>query len=353
MHSISLLVMPMPYWSSFGHELAAAGNFHELFDAQLMQGRRRLGLPIDRRDSLDELPEPLRSQTEAAYLDACREVGQLLLQAGRFREAWVYLRPVGDKRVVRECLAKTIPDEDNVEELIDVALYEGVDAERGFAWLLGDRGTCNSITAFESLAGNLPISDQRDCAVILVRHLHRELSTNILAHIEQHEGTAPEASELQPQIDARPWLFQNENHHVDTSHLAATVRFARLADTPEILRLALDMAEYGRRLARSLQFPGEEPFVDVFPSHRLFFAALLGEQVDESVRFFARRAEEVSLEEHGTGAIEVYLSLLARLGRPAAALDEFARLVPPGTAFLPTPRHHSTWHARRMHRRAT
>ena len=60
-------------------ELASAGKFHELFDARLMQSRRRLGLPLDRRGSLDELPEPLRTKTEAAYLDACREVGQLLL----------------------------------------------------------------------------------------------------------------------------------------------------------------------------------------------------------------------------------------------------------------------------------
>ncbi len=315
--------------------LAESGKLHELFDARLMQCRQRLGLALDRRGALDELPEPLRSETEEAYLAACREVGQLMLEAGKFREAWMYLRPTGDKQPIREALGRAIPEEDNIEELIEVALHEGVSPRRGIAWMLAHYGTCNSITTFEGLASNLAREDQETCAAVLVRHLHGELCENVRSHIERQEEQPPTEASLTEMIANRPWLFQNESYHIDTSHLGATVRFARLLTDVETLRLALDLTEYGRRLARVHQYPGEEPFVDVFPSHRLLFSATLGERIDEAVRFFSRKAHEVSVEDHGTGAIEAYLVLLARLGRHAEALEELGKLVPTDMTLTP------------------
>src|SRR5690606_34268189 len=88
---------PERVFQHVAQSLAAAGEFHRLFDLRLIQERRRLGLPLDRRTPIDDVEEPLRSQLEAGYLDACREVGELLLEAGRLREAWMYLRPAGDK----------------------------------------------------------------------------------------------------------------------------------------------------------------------------------------------------------------------------------------------------------------
>ncbi|MCZ6806560.1 MAG: hypothetical protein O7F08_06375, partial [Deltaproteobacteria bacterium] len=285
------------------------------------------------RGALDELPEPLRSQTEEAYLAACREVGQLMLDAGKYREGWMYLRPTGDKEPVREALGRAIPDDENTEELIEVALHEAVSPRRGIAWMLAHYGTCNSITTFEGLASNLPREDQQACAAVLVRHLHDELIGNVRSNIEQQEESLPpdEATLTELVVD-HPWLLQNESYHVDTSHLGATVRFARLLTDPQLLRLALALTEYGLRLARLHQFPGEEPFVDVYPSHRLLFSATLGERVDEAVRFFAKKAREVSVEEHGTGAIEAYLVLLVRLERYEEALEEMGRLVPSDVA---------------------
>jgi hypothetical protein len=178
----------------------------------------------------------------------------------------------------------------------------------------------------------LNLSDQQQCAATLVRHLHKELISNVRAHIERQEGKPPagdvKGETLVELMADRPWLFANESYHIDTSHLSSTVRFARLLTDPPAVRLALDLAEYGRRLARPLQYPGEEPFVDVFPSHRLFLAATLGENADEAVRFFRRKAEQVPIEDEGTGTVEAYLILLTRLGRHAEALDEMARLVP-------------------------
>ena len=79
-----------------------AGDFHGLFDTRLMQARRRLGLPMILTTPLEDLAEPRRGQVEAAYLEACREAGWLLWNAGKFREAWMYLRPLGENASVAE-----------------------------------------------------------------------------------------------------------------------------------------------------------------------------------------------------------------------------------------------------------
>ena len=76
-------------------------------------------------------------------------------------------------------------------------------------------------------------------------------------------------------LEDREWLFLNNNYHLDTTHLAATVRFARALDAAEPLRLALELTEYGRRLSAQFQYPGDPPFTNVYPSHAIFFRALL------------------------------------------------------------------------------
>src|SRR5262245_17778224 len=75
-------------------------KYHELFDVLLMRSRHALGLPVVLTTPLDDLSEPVRSQVETAYLDSCREVGAHLLGEGKLREAWMYLRPLGDKQLV-------------------------------------------------------------------------------------------------------------------------------------------------------------------------------------------------------------------------------------------------------------
>jgi hypothetical protein len=64
--------------------------------------------------------------------------------------------------------------------------------------------------------------------------------------------------------------------------------------------------------------------VDTFAHHALFYAAQLGEQVDEALAHFAARAAEVDVRQQGTAAVEVHAILLARLGRPADAMRVLA-----------------------------
>ncbi len=176
---------------------------------------------------------------------------------------------------------------------------------------------------------------QQAAAELIVRHLHHELVTNVRADIQRQEGAEPKVEgpaeqTLAELVADRDWLFGEHNYHVDTTHLASVIRFARLLDDPAALRLALDLTAYGRRLNRQFQFPGEEPFKDTYPSYALFFQAMLGENVEAALAYFRARLEEL---DEGAGSLpaEIYVALLARLGRLDEALAAAVAGLPPGT----------------------
>ena len=43
-------------------------------------------------------------------------------------------------------------------------------------------------------------------------------------------GQPPADATLAELVTANEWIFENDNYHIDTSHLSATVRFARLIE---------------------------------------------------------------------------------------------------------------------------
>ncbi|MCH2113514.1 MAG: hypothetical protein MK171_01195 [Pirellulales bacterium] len=309
-------------------QLVESGQLHHLFDLRLLECRHRLALPLEQNSSIDDLPEPERSRLETAYMAACREVGQLLLESGQPREAWGYLRPAGEKKMVSDWLATVVPNDEQADELIELALYEAIDPERGFAWLLARRGTCNAITELGGLSTQLPVAGQIACAAVLVRHLHEELLGNVQGHLERLEEEVPEGVSVIALLDQHPSLMQDGAYHVDTSHLATTVRFARLLTEPALLKLAIELADYGSRLDQELQYPDQPPFEDLFATHLQFFRAILGEQQEQAVEYFSKQARSVSVESYGTSAIESYLILLVRTGQPDRALAEYPEIVP-------------------------
>jgi hypothetical protein len=101
-----------------------------------------------------------------------------------------------------------------------------------------------------------------------------------------------------------------------------------LLDGEAELRLALDLTEYGRRLHQQFQYSDNEPFADTYPSNALYYQALLGENMDEAVGFFEEKTKSVDQEEFGSLAIEVYIDLMARIGRYDAAIDATLDLMP-------------------------
>jgi len=314
--------------------LLAEQKYHELFEARLMAVRHRLGLPVT-GDDLDSLDDAMRTKVEEAMLENCKQIGTLLVEAGRYREGWMYLRTAGEREPLASVLQQSTPDEDRMDEFIELALYEGVAPQRGFELVLEHYGTCNAITTFEGAIPQQGREIQDAAATMLVKHLYEELLENVRAHIQQQKGDDAASGGLAELLQQHPWIFEGDGYHVDTSHLASTVRFARLLDDPEVVRLAWELTQYGRRLSQQLQFPGEPPFEDLYPAHARLFAATLGQDVDEALDYFRQQAESTDAETYGTAAIETYLILLDRLGRFDEAIDATAALVPTGMQLSP------------------
>jgi hypothetical protein len=293
---------------------------HELFEVLKMQLRQRLGLPLLATEATEGLTEQDRAKLEEGLIGACREVGAALLQEGKIREGWMYLRPVGDKAEAARLLGQIAASEENYEDLIDVCLHEGIDIGRGYGLVLEHYGTCNAITQFDSSIARRPRADQAPAARLLLHRIHADLVASVAADIARQSGKSPTERTLRELVAGREWLFQDNSYHLDTTHLASAVRIARALSDPHDLRLALDLTEYGRRLSPQFQYPGEEPFADMYPANALFFQALLGENVPAAVENFQTKAQMLDPQFHGYAAIETYIDLLARLGRPAEAL---------------------------------
>jgi hypothetical protein len=237
---------------------------------------------------------------------------------------------LGEKRAVAALLAQQPIRDDNVEQFVEVLLHEGIDTERGYQLVLDHYGTCNAITTMQSALYGRPKLERQAAGKLLVRHVHDELLSNVKAHIARQEDAQPAGERLVELIAARPWLFEGGTYHIDTSHLSSTVQIAgELTDEPSLV-LALDLTAYGRQLDRQLQYPGEEPFVDLYPSTSLFFAAQLGQDVEQALTFFLAKARGVRPREDGTGCIEVYIDLLARVGKTSEAIDATLEMIPRG-----------------------
>ena len=251
----------------------------------------------------------------------------------------MYLRPVAERREAAELLRPIEATEENLDELVEVLLQEGVDVARGFGLVLEHYGTCNAITTFDSVVTQLSPEDQRKAAEQLVEHLHGELLATVRADIAQQQGDEPAESTLAELVADRDWLFGEHSYHVDTTHLSSVVRCARQLDEPRLLALALDLTAYGRQLHSQFQYQGDEPFGDLYPSHALFFQALLGQTVDEAIDYFQQRARSLDVAEHGTAPVETYIDLLARVGRPQEAIAAHLELMPadmPSLGIAPT-----------------
>ena len=310
---------------------------HELFEALKMRTRLRLGLPL-LGDEGSRHADDVERQLENGLLDACREVGAMLLRGGRIRDGWVYFRPTGDTRAAAELIRSLEVTNENADEIIQVALHEGVDIELGYRLLLERNGTCNSITAFDQALGGRHYRDQRIAAKLLLEHVYRELVASLKFDINRREGREPAETSVVDLIKGRKELFEGGAYHLDTTHLSATIRIARVLEGEEQIGRVMELVEYGRRLNAQYQYPGEEPFVDFYPAYSLFYGALLGRGSEQALAYFQKKARELDFHSHGTAPIEVYVDLLDRLGRHDEALAAAVELMPadiPATRVAP------------------
>lgn len=306
-------------------QLEQAGRYDQLFDALLMKKRLELGLPLVQPTSTEDVPDDKLDEWEECYIESARRVGNAFLKDGQIPEAWAYMRHIREPEAVRDALeqidARRDADEET-EELVNVALYEGANPVKGLEIMLRVNGVCNTVTALDQIITQLSPEDRRNAAALLVVELFDDLFRTVGQDVEQREGSAPAADGLRDLIAGRDWLFENDNYHVDVSHLNAVVRFSRFLEPGDpMLDRAIQLTEYGGKLAPQFQYPADPPFDDFFPAHRRYFQVLADVDRDAGLQFFRDKIDEEPDEEDKPMLCYVLVELLIRIGRYEDALE--------------------------------
>ncbi|HWE36493.1 MAG TPA: hypothetical protein VG406_08005 [Isosphaeraceae bacterium] len=318
-------------------DLTERGEYRALLDAMLLKARHELGLPLVQDGSLMDLPEPKRSEYEDQYIAAIRKVGGMLLETGEIAAAWPYFRAIGEKEAVVEAIEAFRPQQGDeaVGKVVEVAFNQGAHPRRGWELILDHFGACSAITAFE----HLPPDDavRIPCADRLTRHLHEQLVASLRYDITRRgEPGPPEGATIPSLLEGRPWLFEDDNYHIDVSHLASTVRLAPLLTDPATIALAVELTDYGRNLSERHRYEGEPPFDRPYEDHAVYLRALLGQDVDAAVAHFRAKLDapaqglpggfEIDPEflpagPSDTVPAQTLVVLLTRLGRLEEAID--------------------------------
>jgi len=296
-------------------------EYFQLFEVLKMKVRHRLRLSLTYGKESDQLAESDQRELEDGLLLACREVGRLLIENGQLQEGWMYLQPIGDREWI-ESVIRAIPvNEESLDTIIEIAISNGAAPAYGYKLLIENFGTCNAITTFDTQAMRFDQRSQQAMAEVLLRHLYAELCENLKYGLEQAGLPASRESSLAELLAAHPTLIEGGSCHIDATHLSSVMRIARLVDQPADVRIALELARYGKGLHEDFQYPNPPPFEATYPDHECYFAALLGENVDAAITYFRAKLESVDVHQFGPVAIEVLAELLVRVGRVDEALE--------------------------------
>jgi hypothetical protein len=310
-------------------------DFISLFEARRIRCRYDFGLPLIENEVRADLPAEKVTAYEKALIEAARETGELALQAGNIPAAWRFFRAIGEPAPVAAALESAEPGED-ADEIISIALQEGVHPAKGLELVLGQYGMCRAITVFGMYTSQ---KGRTECIALLVRKLHADVTSALSRAIESQEGTKPGPQSIITLIEGRDWLFGEYDYYVDTSHLLSLLPYSLEVSDPEILRLLHELCEYGRCLSSMFQFKGQPPFEQPFLDYGEYIQALLGEQEDDRISHFRRKLEAAAPDEYSGGTAQLLVRLLARQGRYDEALEvSLAHLADedPATLMCPT-----------------
>jgi len=311
--------------SSLVDELEASGDWHKLFDAKMLAKKAELGLPLTRPSSLQDVPDEYRSEVEKTYVAAARDIGERFIGKGDFNSAWMYLQVIREPEKLAAALdglPESIEDYEQLEEILQIALYQGVNPKKGLQLMLNGHGTCSTITAMDQVLHSLSQAQRSICARTLVQHLYKELQETVRQQVETRVPMLPPGQSLRELILGRDWLFEGGNYHVDVSHLNSVVRFARSIEAPaEELTLASELALYGSMLERTLQYDGEPPFEDFYPAHIQFFNVINDQNRDEGLQYFKTKLDHEPDEQDKPLLAYVLVDLCLRAGKLDEAVD--------------------------------
>lgn len=313
--------------------LLAQKDYHRLFDAKLIRVRNGLGLSITQPTSLKEIPAEHEKTFREAYTKAARETGQLFLDGGQLADAWAYFRTIQETEPVRQAIAKQVAEVaaepgPHLDELLNLALYEGAHVVEGLKLLLKTHGVCNTVTAMGQLLAQMTADERRQAAAVMVRTIYSDLQHNVRRDVEKRQPTLKPDLSLGELVRGREFLFSEGAYHIDVSHLHSIVSFARhLQRTDPELKLAIELCQYGAQLAEQLRYPGDVPFDDYYVANEWFLKAVAGVEVEESLQYFIDRLNQEPEDADKRMIAFVLVDLGQRVDRVNIALEAAARYI--------------------------
>jgi hypothetical protein len=304
-------------------------QYRLLFDARLMQTRLDLGLPLVSTSRIGDVPAALQEPYQKGYVQAAREVGELLLADRNIPRAWPYFRAIGDTAPIVKALDTfEAPDPDTPEShealaaTIQIAFQDGLHPRKGFELILKHYGLCRAITMFGGYADR---DGRHESVRLLVCSLHRQLVENLRHAIAEVEATLPESDSVSALIDGRDWLFANNAQHTDSSHIAPVLKFSAELEDRDTLQLAVEIADYARHLDAMFQYADDPPFENTYVDHGVYLKTLAGDDVDRGIAHFEQKAEASDPDRDGSRPAQVLVELLIRLSRFDDAIKAFRR----------------------------
>ena len=296
-------------------------QYSELFEIRKFQIRNQLGLPLNLENQLHALRTEQQRDMEDRLLDACKEVGSLCFASGDISRGWMFLQPLIDRESVKQIIESVSVNDKNLDELIEVALYQWGAPEFGYRLLLENQGTCNGITFFDTQIAYQDSETRKNLTEILIDHLYHELISNINAVVAERNPGESENQSLIGLIDQHSWIFENCGHHIDVTHLASAVRIARFAETHASLNQAIELCTYGKKLDPQLQYESEPPFENLYSDHAHFFQAILGVDTETAIAHFKSKAQRWAGTEFEHDVRAVLIELFVRTDQSALALE--------------------------------
>ncbi|MCI0419873.1 MAG: hypothetical protein L0387_08025 [Acidobacteria bacterium] len=290
-------------------------DYAKLFQLRVLRKRFDLGLPLIQSGAGEDLPAGKRPEYERTFMDAAREVGELFLAENDIPGAWPYFRAIGEPAPVAAAIER-VEAHENMAAIIEIAYQEQIHPRKGFELILNHYGICRAISSVFQYPGR---EGRQDCIGLLLRSLHRDLLHNLKRTIAQKEEGEPETGSISELIAGRGWLFEDNCYYIDTSHVVSVLQYSLELDEPELLGLALELAEYGSQLGLMFQRCGNPPF-EAFSDYAAYFRAVVGRDVDTAIEHFRRKLAECDPNEAGTAPAQVLVGLLSRLGRYPEAI---------------------------------
>jgi len=291
-------------------------EFHRLFDLLLLKARYELGLPLFLQAPASSLPKDVQEAYEPKVVDAARRVGKEFLKTNDLTAAFPYFNMISELEPMRQALEEYRPgdDEDDLDPIVDLAIAHNVHPKRGLELVVQRFGICQAITTCEQLLAQGIRSPERDeCIKILVGSLHAELTERLRDDVTSKEGSAPAG--IMAMLKDRDWLFADDAYHVDTSHLNAVVRMARMLPKCDEVFQAIQLCEYGRRLSPRYRYAEPAPFEDVFESSARYLKVIAGVETPKGLDYFRSRADAAAANDVENHSPDVYVHLLTIVGR--------------------------------------